>query len=81
MTVFIIVKFVSLMNSNIIEEDRGVANDSDTSLSQSRGRGRFEKGRGKVGPRGQSEESHSTVSQATDEESSTHVRKCIRSLC
>uniref|UniRef100_A0A3Q3AT66 PHD finger protein 6 n=1 Tax=Kryptolebias marmoratus TaxID=37003 RepID=A0A3Q3AT66_KRYMA len=56
------------------DEEGGVANDSDSSSPpQSRGRGRFEKGRAKVGSRGQSEETRSTSSsQAADEESSSH---------
>lgn len=61
------------------DEDEGVANDSDTSPPQSRGRGRFEKGRAKVGSRGQSEDARSTSSQAADEESSSHVRQSVRS--
>uniref|UniRef100_A0A3B4UGG7 PHD finger protein 6 n=1 Tax=Seriola dumerili TaxID=41447 RepID=A0A3B4UGG7_SERDU len=54
------------------DEEGGVANDSDSLPPQSRGRGRFEKVRGKVGSRGQSEDSRSTSSQAADEESSSH---------
>ncbi|XP_035525570.1 PHD finger protein 6 isoform X2 [Morone saxatilis] len=57
----------------IQDEEGGVANDSDSSPPQSRGRGRFEKGRTKVGSRGQSEDSRSTSSQAADEESSSHL--------
>ncbi|XP_027864564.1 PHD finger protein 6 isoform X1 [Xiphophorus couchianus] len=54
-------------------EEEGVANDSDSSPPQSRGRGRFEKSRAKVTYRGQSEETRSTSSsQAADEESSSH---------
>lgn len=60
------------------DEEGGVANDSDSSPPQSRGRGRFEKVRGKVGSRGQSEDSRSTSSQAADEESSSHVRRLTR---
>ncbi|CAJ1058325.1 PHD finger protein 6 [Xyrichtys novacula] len=52
--------------------EEGVANDSDTSPPQSRGRGRFDKGRAKVGSRGQSEDTRSASSQAADEESSSH---------
>lgn len=58
-----------------LDEEEGVANDSDASPPQSRGRGRFEKGRAKVGSRGQSDETRSTSSQAADEESSSHVRR------
>lgn len=58
------------------DEEGTVANDSDSSPPQSRGRGRFEKGRAKVGSRGQSEETRSTSSQAADEESSSHVSAC-----
>lgn len=54
------------------DEEGAVANDSDSSPPQSRGRGRFEKARGKVGSRGQSEDRRSTSSQAADEESSSH---------
>lgn len=64
-----------------VEEDGGVANDSDASPPQSRGRGRLEKGRAKVAPRGQSEESRSTSSQAADEETSSHVKTFVRSAC
>ncbi|XP_053180349.1 PHD finger protein 6 [Scomber japonicus] len=56
----------------IQDEEEGVANDSDSSPPQGRGRGRFEKGRAKVGSRGQSEDTRSTSSQAADEESSSH---------
>lgn len=77
MIVYIIVKCVAMINSNTVDEDGGVANDSDSSPPQSRGRGRFEKGRGKVGSRGQSEDSRSTSSQAADEESSSHVRQHV----
>ncbi|XP_039669982.1 PHD finger protein 6 isoform X2 [Perca fluviatilis] len=56
----------------IQDEEGAVANDSDSSPPQSRGRGRFEKGRAKVGSRGQSEDTRSTSSQAADEESSSH---------
>lgn len=73
------VKCVAMLDSNPIDEDGGVANDSDSSPPQSRGRGRLEKGRGKVGSRGQSEDSRSTSSQAADEESSSHVRQHVRS--
>lgn len=62
--------------SLLSDEEEGVANDSDSSPPQHRGRGRFEKGRAKVGSRGQSEDSRSTSSQAADEESSSHVRHC-----
>ncbi|XP_061644134.1 PHD finger protein 6 isoform X2 [Phyllopteryx taeniolatus] len=51
-------------------EEEGVANDSDSSLPQNRGRGRFEKGRAKV--RGQSEDTRSNSFHAADEETSTH---------
>lgn len=54
-----------------------MANDSDASPPQSRGRGKFEKGRAKAGSRGQSEDSRSTSSQAADEESSSHVRATL----
>ncbi|XP_019739759.1 PHD finger protein 6 isoform X2 [Hippocampus comes] len=54
----------------IEDEEEGVANDSDSSPPQNRGRGRFEKGRSKV--RGQSEDTRSTSSQAADEETSSH---------
>lgn len=50
-----------------------MANDSDTSPPQSRGRGRFEKVRCKVSSRGQSDALRSASSQAADEESSSHV--------
>ncbi|XP_056295943.1 PHD finger protein 6 isoform X1 [Pseudoliparis swirei] len=53
-------------------EEGAVACESDSSPPQSRGRGRFEKGRAKVGSRGQSEDTRSTSSQAADEESSSH---------
>ncbi|XP_045886200.1 PHD finger protein 6 isoform X2 [Micropterus dolomieu] len=56
----------------IQDEEGAVANDSDSSPPQSRGRGRFEKGRAKVGSRGHSEDSRSTSSQVADEESSSH---------
>ncbi|KAF7648987.1 hypothetical protein LDENG_00148700 [Lucifuga dentata] len=56
----------------IQDGEGGVANDSDSSPPQSRGRGRFEKGRAKAGSHGQSEDSRSTSSQAVDEESSSH---------
>lgn len=58
------------------DEQGGVANDSDTSPPRSLGRGRFEKGRNKVGSRGQSEDTRSTSSQGVDDESSSqsHVR-------
>lgn len=59
----------------LLDEEEGVANDSDSSPPQSRGRGRFEKGRAKVGSRGQSEDTRSTSSHAADEESSSHVRQ------
>lgn len=49
------------------DEDEAVANNCDSSPPQSRGRGRFEKGRTKAGSRGQSEETRST-----EEESSSH---------
>lgn len=73
------VMIVLLRNSSCwffpgVEEDGGVANDSDASPPQSRGRGRLEKGRGKAASRGQSEESRSTSSQAAEEESSSHVK-------
>jgi len=64
-----------------LDEEEGVANDSDSSPPQSRGRGRFEKGRAKVGSRGQSEETRSTSSQAADEESSSHVNALIQRVC
>ncbi|XP_061542282.1 PHD finger protein 6 [Phycodurus eques] len=51
-------------------EEEGVANDSDSSLPQNRGRGRFEKGRAKV--RGQSEDTRSNSFHAADEETSSH---------
>lgn len=55
-----------------------MANDSDSSPPQSRGRGRFEKSRTKVASRGQSEETRSTSSsQAADEEGSSHVNALI----
>uniref|UniRef100_A0A3P9LBK7 PHD finger protein 6 n=1 Tax=Oryzias latipes TaxID=8090 RepID=A0A3P9LBK7_ORYLA len=54
------------------EEEGDVANDSDSSPPQSRGRGRLEKARAKVGSRGQSEESRSASSQAADEDGSSH---------
>ncbi|MEQ2218359.1 hypothetical protein XENOCAPTIV_002088, partial [Xenoophorus captivus] len=58
----------------LLDEEEGVANDSDSSPPQSRGRGRFEKSRAKMASRGQSEETRSTSSsQAADEESSSHV--------
>lgn len=56
-----------------LDEDEGVANDSDTSPPQSRGRGRFEKARCKVSSRSQSDALRSASSQAADEESSSHV--------
>ncbi|XP_075959276.1 PHD finger protein 6 isoform X2 [Anarhichas minor] len=59
----------------IQDEEGAVASDSESSPPQSRGRGRFEKGRAKVGSRGQSEDARSTSSQAADEESSSHVRR------
>lgn len=52
-----------------------MASESESSPPQSRGRGRFEKGRAKAGSRGQSEDTRSTSSQAADEESSSHVRR------
>ncbi|KAK6298167.1 PHD finger protein 6 [Coregonus clupeaformis] len=54
------------------DEQGGVANDSDSSPPRSRGRGRFEKERIKVGSRGQSEDTRSTSSQGVDDESSSH---------
>lgn len=63
-----------------LDEEGAVAEDSDSSPPQSRGRGRFEKGRAKAGSRGQSEDTRSTSSQAADEESSSHVRHCSESL-
>lgn len=62
------------VNSYTTDEEGGVE-DSDSSPPQSRGRGRFEKGRAKAGSRGQSEDSRSSTSQAADEESSSHVRQ------
>lgn len=79
MIVHITVKSVVMIISHTIDEEAGVTNDSDSSPPQSRGRGRFEKGRGKAGSRGQSEESRSTSSQAADEESSSHVREHVSS--
>uniref|UniRef100_A0A3Q2DC98 PHD finger protein 6 n=1 Tax=Cyprinodon variegatus TaxID=28743 RepID=A0A3Q2DC98_CYPVA len=62
-----------LIATVLLDEEEGVANDSDSSPPQSRGRGRFEKSRAKVASRGQSEETRSTSSsQAADEESSSH---------
>lgn len=69
------VKCVVMRNCNTLDEEGAVANDSDSSPPQSRGRGRFEKVRGKVGSRGQSEDTRSTSSQAADEERSSHVRQ------
>lgn len=62
-----------------VDGEEGVANDSDSSPPLSRGRGRFEKSRAKVGSRGQSEDSRSASSQAADEESSSHVRLGVHS--
>ncbi|KAI9515761.1 PHD finger protein 6 [Dissostichus eleginoides] len=59
-------------HEGIEDEEEAVADESDASPPQSRGRGRFEKGRSRVGPRGQSEDSRSTSSQVADEESSSH---------
>lgn len=70
-----------MLNFPDVEEDGGVANDSDASPPQSRGRGRLEKGRGKVASRGQSEESRSTSSQAAEEESSSHVKTLVGLTC
>lgn len=70
-----------MLNFPNIEEDGGVANDSDASPPQSRGRGRLEKGRGKVASRGQSEESRSASSQAAEEESSSHVKTFVSLTC
>lgn len=53
------------------DEEEGVA-DSDSSPPRSRGRGRFEKGRNRVGSRGQSEDTRSTSSHGVDDESSSH---------
>lgn len=58
-----------------------MANDSDTSPPQSRGRGRFEKARCKVSSRGQSDALRSASSQAADEESSSHVSVCLLETC
>ena len=63
------------------DEEGGVANDSDSSPPQSRGRGRFEKARANKGSRGQSEDTRSTSSQAADEESSSHVSVFINAVC
>ena len=52
-----------------------MANESDSSPPQSKGRGRFEKGRNKLGSHGQSEDGCSTSSQGADEERSSHVRQ------
>ncbi|XP_012696481.1 PHD finger protein 6 [Clupea harengus] len=56
------------------DDEQGVeANDSDSSPPRSRGRGRFEKGRIKGVPRGQSDDTRSTSSQGMDDtESSSH---------
>lgn len=69
-------RFISLS----LDEEGAVAEDSDSSPPQSRGRGRFEKGRAKAGSRGQSEDTRSTSSQAADEESSSHVRHRSESI-
>ncbi|KAJ3587580.1 hypothetical protein NHX12_011177, partial [Muraenolepis orangiensis] len=53
-------------------EEEDVANESDSSPPQSKGRGRFEKGRNKLGSHGQSEDGCSTSSQGADEERSSH---------
>lgn len=66
---------LKLLVSSSDEEEGDVANDSDSSPPQSRGRGRLEKARAKVGSRGQSEESRSASSQAADEDGSSHVRE------
>lgn len=70
----VIFLYLANLFSSSADDEEGVANDSDSSPPQSRGR--FEKGRTKVGSRGQSEDSRSTSSQAADEESSSHVRRC-----
>ncbi|CAL8236573.1 unnamed protein product [Boreogadus saida] len=54
------------------DEEEDVANESDSSPPQSKGRGRFEKGRNKLGSHGQSEDGCSTSSQGADEERSSH---------
>ncbi|XP_053735336.1 PHD finger protein 6 [Synchiropus splendidus] len=59
-------------SQEIPDDEEEEANDSDASTPQSRGRGRFEKGRAKVGSRSQTEESRSTPSQAAEEETPSH---------
>ena len=65
---------------SILDEEEDVANESDSSPPQSKGRGRFEKGRNKLGSHGQSEDGCSTSSQGADEERSSHVRPQAPSL-
>ena len=75
--VYILRPISSFFMFGLVTDEQGVeANDSDSSPPRSRGRGRFEKGRIKGVPRGQSDDTRSTSSQGMDDtESSSHVRE------